>query len=403
MTKTKIILDTGATMLSDQRIKPLEKYNALILTGGGLSQTLFAMGAIRRIIEDIEIISDGRYNKSSDIFKLYTLISSTSGGIIVASLMEIVLLKGYHKRKNWYNKYVIANLYRLAKSRIGAKLLLSGLKVVNAIDVLREIIRPASLIDFKNINKKHGVTFLYNYIDATTQLISCDHSDLMDDKYNIKIPGLTYLEIFVERIVRGCLPIHISEYNKRMSLDAGYTSNMTITTVFPVYGKPDNLTIILKAPRCITNEKVDACYTDLIFNINKIVQNVANSSSNDIVDRLIKQRGKNMIVSVGNNLNTSEFKYHKHLWFSFDDIPFFNNMYTGLLFYDGPSAMVLEQEGYLQTFTAINRLYELEDRKLDKYLYPKVYGPQTKPIIEHYKNINVFTSFIGTVFKELFS
>jgi hypothetical protein len=397
---TKIILDTGATIFDDQTKDNFKPYNALVLTGGGTSQTLFAMGAIQRIIEDMKIISG---NENDDIFSWYKLISSTSGGTIVATFMEVVLLKGYHKRKNWFKRYVVDNLYRLSQSRIGAKFLLSGIKVSNSVDILREIIRPASLIDFKHINKKHGVTFLYNYIDATSQLISCDHSDMMDECYNIKIKGLSYLEIFTERIVRCCLPFHISEYNKKMSLDAGYTANNTITTLFPVYGKPTNMTIILKAPRCVTNEKTEAKYSDLIVNINSIVQNVANTSSNDIVDRLINPRGNNMIVSTNNDLNKSAFRFHKKLWFTFDDISFLNNMYTGLLFYDGPSAMVIEQEGYLQTFTAINDLYTLEGRKLKSKLYPEVYGPQTKQIIENYKNINVIKSFIGDIFTELFS
>jgi hypothetical protein len=397
---TEIVSDTGADMLLDQTVKPYDNYNALIMTGGGISQTLFAMGSIQRIIEDIEIISGGTTN---NIFEWYKVISSTSGGIIVATLMEIVLLKGYHKRTNWFKKYVVDNLYRLAKSRIGAKFLLSGIKVTNSIVILREIIRPRSLLDFKHINKKHGVKFLYNYIDATSQLMSDDHSDLMDDKYNIQIEGLSYLEIFAERIIRGCLPFHISEYSKRISLDAGYTANMTITTIFPVYGKPDNLTIIFKAPRLITNEKVDACYSDLIFNINDIVQNVANSSSNDIVDRLINQTGKNMIVSIGNDLNKSEFKFHKRLWFSWEDIPFLNSLYTGLLFYDGPSSRVLEQEGYLQTFSAINKKYCQKNRKLAKLLYPNVYGPQSKQIIDNYKNISVIKEFLGDLYKEIIS
>ena len=230
---TKIILDTGSVIFDDQTIKHHKEFNALILTGGGLSQTLFAMGAIQRILDDIHIITNGTTN---NIFEWYTIISSTSGGTIVASLLEIVLLKGYHKRKNWFKKYVVDNLYRLAESRIGAKFLLSGIKVANSVDILRDIIRPRSLINFRNLNKKHGVKFLYNYIDATTQLISSDHSDLMDDNYQIKINGLTYLEIFVERIIRGSLPVHISEYNKRMSLDAGYASNLTINSLFPIYG-----------------------------------------------------------------------------------------------------------------------------------------------------------------------
>jgi hypothetical protein len=400
---SKIVLDAGSTIFEDQTIKPNQPnqpYNALVLTGGGTSQTLFAMGAVQRIIEDMRIISGG---KTDDIFSWYTLISSTSGGIIVASLMEIVLLKGYHKRKNWFKRYIVDNLYRIAQSRIGAKILLSGLKVVNGVDVLRDIIRPTSLINFKNINKNHGVKFLYNCIDATSQLITCDHNDLMDDNYNIKIPRLTYLEIFLERIVRGCLPVHISEYNKKMSLDAGYTANMTITTLFPVYGKPTNMTIVLKAPRLITNEKAEARYIDLILNISNIVQNVANSSSNDLIDRLINVAGKNMIVSIHNDLNQSEFKYHKKLWVSWDDIPFLNSLYTGLLFSDDPSAMVLEQEGYLQTFSAINQLYGKKGRKLKKMLYPGVYGPQTVGIIENYKQINVIASFIGDVFTELVS
>ena len=188
-----------------------------------------------------------------------------------------------------------------------------------------------------------------------------------------------------------------------MSLDAGYTANMTITTIFPVYGKPHTITVVLKAPRLITDEKVEACYADLIYNIQNIVQNVANSSSNDIVDRLIHPDGKNMIVSINNDLHKSEFKYHRNLWFSWDDIPFLNSMYAGLLFYDEPSAKVLQQEGYLQTFSAITKLYKKKGRKLKNLLYPDVYGPQTKQIIENYKNTKVIASFIGDVFKELIS
>jgi hypothetical protein len=400
---TKIIADEGDDVFTDKTIKGFGPYNALFIPGGGTSQTLFAMGAIQRMLDDIKIISEGKYTKSGGIFKLYRVISSTSGGTIVASLMEICLLKGYHRKKNWFQKYVVKNLYRLAQSRLGAKFLLSGVKVVSASDILRKTIRPKRLIDFKNIDKNHGVVFLYNYVNATTQMVTADNSDLMDDHYNIKIKGITYLEVFLERIVRCCFPIHISEFNKCMSIDAGIASNTTINPVFNIYGKPRNTTIVLRTHRIITDDKAEPNYIILIRNVANITRNVANTICTDTIDRLIDQNGINMNISMNTSLNRSKFKYHQDLWFSWDDVDTLNAFYIGLLFYDEDASHLVEREGNFQAFTAINKTYNLSNRKLDKILYPETYGPQAKTIFEKYKNTSVIKSFIGEIITELFA
>jgi hypothetical protein len=400
---TKIVIDCGDDVFTDKTIKNFGPYNALFIPGGGTSQTLFAMGAIQRMLDDIKIVSNGEFKKSGDIFKLYRLISSTSGGTIVVSLMEICLLKGYHKKKNWFQKYVVKNLYRLAQSRLGAKFLLSGIKVSSAVETLINIIRPKRLLDFKHIDKTHGVVFLYNYINATKETISADHSDLIDEHYNIKTKGITYLEVFLERIARCCLPIHISEFNQCMSLDAGYASNTTINPVFNVYGKPRNTTIILRTQRLISDDYKKPTYINLIRYLNSIVQNVSNTVCTDTIDRLIDTNGINMNISMCNNLNKSEFKHHKDVWFWWNEVPTLNSFFLGLLFYDEDASHLIEREGNFQAFTAINKTFKLSNRELETIMYPETYGPEAKTIFEKYKKTAVIKAFIGDLITEYFA
>jgi hypothetical protein len=90
-------------------LKPID--TALCLSGGGITSTVFSAGAIKCMVDH-------------HLLEHINVISATSGGTIVLTLLELCYERDYHKEHDWVNKYLRNALYELLDGRFLSKVLM---------------------------------------------------------------------------------------------------------------------------------------------------------------------------------------------------------------------------------------------------------------------------------------
>jgi hypothetical protein len=207
----RIIYDSNDLVLSIPKKTPIK--NGLVLSGGGISQTFFALGAVGCLIDN------GLFN--------FDLISSVSGGSILLFFIDLCTnpLYNYHKKRDWYNKYVRKNIYNFFKIKPTAFLAKSKFDLDKFDKFVSENLTD---FDLKMTKQNTNINCEYYYINANTNEVLCDHSDIFELKNGVKVNAW-----YMKKILRCSLPF--TNFNDKPTYDVGNISNLPITAVLNKY------------------------------------------------------------------------------------------------------------------------------------------------------------------------
>ncbi len=371
MTEPKVIIDEADDIFTESKRKSIN--NALVLTGGGTFQTFFSMGAVACLVDN------GLFN--------FDLITGISGGTLLLTFLDLCSNPTYNYtlKPDWYNRYVRKSIYNLCKAKILPYICtVSGFDFSKLENYIFENI-PDFNKKLENVNT--NVICEYNYIDGNTRTMSCDLTDILDIKNNIKKPYW-----YIARTARCCLPF-TNVYNKP-TYDAGNICNIPVTTLFTRYNP--NRTIIIKVyTRLIYDKYPSMSYYDLFEKWLFSNIDAADYSLNDMVDLAVKKNNNNIMCSISNSLNKSKDKYHKGLFNDVQaDFEPLLRLYNGAFYFNEDVAKVLENEGYIQMYHQLKRTNEA---KVFKIPNPDVYNHKVKQILENWKQQNVFVEFFKDI------
>ncbi len=358
----KIIKDEADEIFTQSERKCVE--NTLVLTGGGTLQTFFSMGAVACLVDN------GLFN--------FDLITSVSGGSMLLTFIDLCMNPSYNyiNKRNWYNRYVRKNIYKLASSK------LIPFAIINNLDIRKfEKYVFDTIPDFKGTltEDNNRVICEYNYIDANTKTTSCDTSDIIDLSNNIKEDYW-----YIIRTARCCLPF--TNINNKPTYDAGNISNIPVSTLLTRY-KSKRLIIVKVYSRLDYDNYPPMHMSDLLKNWLFSNMDASENTLNDMIDLSTPENKKNIFCTMSNGLNKSKDKFHREL---FTDIQLETDlllrMYNGLLYTNIDMAKVIENEGYIQMY---HKLKSTGEATVFKIPNPDVYNENVKTIYENWKTQNV--------------
>lgn len=370
----RIIYDSNDLVLSIPKKKHIK--NGLILSGGGISQTFFALGSVGCLVDN------GLFN--------FDLISSVSGGSILLFFIDLCTnpLYNYHKKRDWYNKYVRKNLYKLFQIKFFAFLTKKAKFDFDKLETY--LTENFTDFDLKMTNQNTNINCEYYYINANTNEVLCDHSDIFDIDNVVKDNSW-----YIKQIFRCGLPF--TNFNDTPTYDAGNISNLPITAVLNKYTY--ERVIFIKLYSNLIYDKYKPVTTISLFN--NWLQNNTKSSDAEI-DKLINDilcfNKKNIICSISNDLNKSKDKYHKGVFKNYDlEYSMFNRTYKSIITNNNDNFIkIMENEGYIQMYQQLRRTGEA---KVFKIPNPDVYNNNIKANFDEWVNENIVWEFL----KDLFS
>jgi hypothetical protein len=372
-------------IIKDESVESLIKYprkkinRIMMLTGGGATQSLFSMGSVKCLVDNGMF-----YDKKTDKF-YFEVISAISGGTILLMFLDLATNPqySYHKKDDWYNKYVRKQVYAFLTSNLLAKSIKSGFKEFET--------RIFDLIPEYNeylVTENTNIECKYNYIDANLQMVSHDHTDVIDLKRNVKVPMW-----HVIRTMRCTLPF--TYFNGKGSYDAGAVSNVPLATALTDYDATDTF-IIFANPHLIYDTYPAKSWTELALGALGNIMSGANHSINGLLDLIINHKGVNMICSMPNELYDSKDETYKGIIRDFaGEVSKPVVYYNGVLFYDLDSMRLIENLGYTQMYAQLKAKFpkkklvfdipnpEVYEREKAKAIYEKL--KTLDPIYETFK------------------
>jgi len=355
--------------------------NLLVVSGGGISATFFAMGAVKYLIDN-------------NLFS-FDVISSVSGATILIHFIELAVSYKFNKEKNWYNKYIRDVFYDLASEPIAIKILLYGLDINGTKRAMNELFRTKIKVYDKIFSGKNDFAkFEYNYLDANTNHLSDDHRDLIDPDNNILVENW-----YTFRLLRCCLPF--TSINNIDSYDAGGADNNGLTTVISKYDAK-NIILISSFSDFIYAEYKRKNVLQLILNsLNSIINTSVKATSH--LGQLALENKNTVICKYSNGLIMSTDKFHNGLFNDYyNDVPSFKSYYNGVFFIHLPMLKVIENEGYIQMKTALEKSKYIQNKnKIFDIPNPDVYNDTAKEIYEDFKKLDVIKAVIQSIFNEI--
>jgi hypothetical protein len=375
-------------IIGDEAVESLIKYprkkikRILMLTGGGATQSLFSMGSVKCLVDNGMF-----YDKKTDKF-YFEVISAISGGTILLMFLDLATNPqySYHKKDDWYNKYVRKQTYAFLTSKLLAKSIKTGFKdfEIKIFDLIPEY-NEYLVTENTNIECK------YNYIDANLQIVSNKHNDIIDLKNDIKVPMW-----HVIRTLRCVTPF--TYFNGKGSYDAGAVSNVPLATALTDYDATDTF-IIFANPHLIYDTYPEKSWTELALGALGNIMSGANHSINGLLDLIVNDKGVNMICSMPNELNDSKDETHKGIIKDFaGEVSNSVIYYNGLLFYDLDSLKFIENIGYTQMYAQLKSKYPKKKLVFD-IPNPDVYdNAKAKVIYERLKKLDLVYETIKTFF-----
>jgi len=368
MSNRKIISDPVDEFFTKPSLK--SKDNILLLSGGGTSQTCFSMGAVGCLVDNGLFYKNGKLK--------FDVISAVSGGSILLLLLDLCTnpIYNYYKEKNWYNRYVRQNLYTMMKLKPFAYLINSRFNFIKLQDYIFKNIPDFSRdMTSENTNQKCE----YYYINGYTNKISCDNTDIIDIKNQVKVP-LWYL-------IQTCrCGVPFTYLNGKPTYDCGNIEQMPLTGVFTKY-KPKRIVCVDRALNLEYNQYPTTNLLKLGMNWLFNDMYTSDNEINKLVSLLMIENDRNIICSMSNELNRSKDKFHNDLFQDFSlDYSTPIKLYTGILFEHENGMKILENEGYIQMYECLKRTGEA---KVFNIPNPDVYNRHVKTTMEDLKNKNI--------------
>jgi len=371
--------------LNDLRIVKQRKKvkNLLLISGGGVSATFFSMGALRCLFDN-------------NLFN-FDVISSVSGSTILLHFIEQSYHQGFYKEDRWYEKYIRGPLYEATKEPAFIKLLFYSLEPDALSKINLEYLNGTFKLYNRPLDTKKLYTktdFRYNYLDANTQHVSDDHTDLVDPAKDFFSPNWYFFRLF-----RCTLPFTV--INDRPAYDAGTADNNSLSTTLSQYDA-DNIFLVASLSDYIYKKYKKLSVFELYTNLIGAVTNASGKATVHLGDLSIE--AKNIyLTKYSTNLDPSEDIYHKNLFSNYyNEISQNKAFYIGVLFENSDMLKVLENEGYIQMYYELkrNRKNKLKNIVFD-IPNPDVYNSNVKNIYDDFKKLDFVGAIIGSVIKEI--
>jgi hypothetical protein len=360
----------------------------LLLSGGGLLQTFFSVGAIKCLVDNGMF-----YDREGDAF-YFDVISAVSGGTMVLSLIDFATNPqvAYHRRDDWYNLYVRAPLYRMSRD-MGSALIWGSLSG----DLERRFLGllPEYEWALVKLTENTNIACRYNYVDAATGFVSSDHSDLFDPSQNVRAPLWWW-----KRAFRCSLPWTV--LGGKGAYDAGATSNLPIASALKEF-RPRDTFVIFANPHLLYDRSPQPSWLELGFSSlwGALAGVSSNVAINGLLDLMIDKSGRNLCCSMPNDLNDSDDANHRGIVTSVDrDVSLVVRMYNGALFHDAASLKLIENIGYTQMHAQIAEYCRGGRRKCVFAIpNPDVYDKERAArIYERLRTINpIYETIVSTI------
>ena len=358
MTTRKVIYDEANNIFTKPERKKIK--NALLLGGGGTTQTFFAMGALACLVDN------GLFD--------FDLITAVSGGTVLLNIIDLCYNEAYnyYKEPDWYNQYVRKNIYAMSNSKMLAYLVKSGFDMKETNDYLFE-----QMPDFTNKLTKTNtkIECEYNYIDADTDNVVCDMKDIIDIE-NGKVDDCW----FINQLARCSLPFSI--INNRPTYDAGNVGNLPVSNFIRNY-EAERVIII----KCYTMVQQDIYPKQTLSYLlgNWVFNNthVSENSINPLLSFGIVPNSNNIFCGFSNELNPSDDPIHNKIYFG--DVNLLSNFSHGLFYQTGDIPKIIENEGYIQMYSQLKRTGEAIYFKIPN---PEVYNETVVSKVTEFKQQN---------------
>ena len=352
-------------------------------------QTFFSTGAVKCLVDNGMF-----YDREGDAF-YFDAISAVSGGTVLLSLIDFATNPklAYHKRDDWYNRYVRAPLYRMSRD-VGPALIwgsLSGDVEARLSELLPEYDRA-----LPTLTENTNIACRYNYLEAATQFVSSDHSDLYDPSRNVRAPVWWW-----KRAFRCSLPWTI--FGGKGAYDAGATSNIPIASALKEF-RPRDTFAIFATPHLLYGRSPKQSWLELgLSGVWGALEGTAsNIAINGLLDVVMDKSGRNLCCSMPNDLNDAADRNHRGLVRSITrDVSLVVRMYNGALFHDAASLKLIENIGYTQMHAQIAEYCRGgKHRCVFAIPNPDVYDKERAArIYERLKGINpVYETIVGGIF-----
>lgn len=360
MTTRKIKSDEANDIFTKSDRNPIN--NALVLTGGGITQTFFSMGAVACLIDN-------------NLFD-FDLITAVSGGSLLLVFIDLCYNEAYnyYKEPDWYNRYVRKSIYSLAT----AKLLPYFIKSMFNLTKLQTYIF-SKIPDFNKVissTENNKIICEYNYIDGNTGNISCDHSDIIDFKNNVVVDYW-----YLMRPARCTLPFCI--LNNKPTYDCGNVNNIPVSSIATNYNINGKLVIVKSCSNIIYESYPEKTIIQLLTGIVFSNMTASDSALNDLIDVIVKPNDCNIMCCASNNLNKSRDKYHKGMIdYLYTDLTQTVRFYNGFLYTNENAMKICENEGYIQMY---HQLKKRNKNTIFKIPNPKVYNKRAKRMYNDWK------------------
>jgi hypothetical protein len=355
---------------------------ALVLAGGGSVQAYFALGACGCLHQNDMLNVDS-----------HTVITSVSGGALLAVFLELCFLYKYDLEEDWFNKYVReGGIYAAVNSNVLANLVANMGDITKVSEYLGERM-PYWNRSIEEGEFGRGPIFEYNYIDVQKSVLSTDHTDVVDFNTGNRRPNWLFT-----RLMRCTLPILIT--NDKLTADAGLGANIPVSTLFDKYVIHDNIDIIKINSRFVRSTYPNPTISD-IFSADTF-QALSMDTTADSVASLIDllYNGKtSSIISSSNAFNSSKDMYHNGLFVErVKEMPLLQSFLQGVLYTDLVQIKILENEGYIQMYQELKLQKRLKDDFVFKIPNPDVYGENTKKLFAETIERNIGMAVVNDIF-----
>ena len=365
MTTRKIISDEVDTIFIPSERKQIK--NALVLTGGGTTQTFFAMGAVACLVDN------GQFD--------FDLITAVSGGSLLLIFIDLCYNEtyNYYKEPDWYNRYVRKAVYALATAKMLPYLIKSGLNVMKLQDYIFSLVPDFN----KTITTTENKTVIceFNYIDGNTQMITSDHTDIIDIENGIRVDYW-----YLIRPLRCGLPF--CNFNNRPAYDCGNVSNIPVSAMLTKYN-PEKVIIIQSVSKLLYDTYPSITSIDLLSGWLFNNMNTSGNSLSDMIDIAVCPNQDNFQCSSSNYFNKSNDEFHNGMIEQLDsDVSLLIRFLNGLLYTNENAMKITENEGYIQMY---HQLKKRNQATVFKIPNPDVYNENTKTMWNDWKdNTNIW-------------
>ena len=305
----------------------------------------------------------------------FDLITAVSGGSLLLIFIDLCYNEAYnyYKEPDWYNRYVRKAVYELATAKIVPYLIKSGGNLKKFQDYIFSKIpdfdRPITGTENKTIICE------FNYIDGNTQMITSDHTDIIDLENGIQVDYW-----YLMRPARCCLPFCI--FNNRPAYDAGNVNNIPVSSMLTKY-KMDKVIIVKSASNLIYDTYPNITVTQLIISLIFNNMGTSDKSLNDTIDLVMQPNNDNLMCSMSNSKNLSQDKFHNGMIDYICDMSSFIRFYNGFLYTNENAIKIAENEGYIQMY---HQLKQRNQATVFKIPNPDVYNENTKTMWDDWKN-----------------